>query len=128
MRVTEVTVRVAFEQPNPHIRAYASIVLDGCFIIHQIRIVEGHEGRLLVAMPSKRIPGEAPNGRRTLTDSQTRQPYYYADIVHPITQDFRQHLERHVLGAYRYAVVKGIHSTTIPVGGPARGEDLQCVA
>ena len=67
LQITEVKIRKMTEDGK--MKAIVSVILDECFAVHDIKVVE-HEGRLFVAMPSKRMPdGE------------------YKDIVHPINQE-----------------------------------------
>lgn len=88
MQVTDVKIR----QINPagRMKALASVTLDDDFVVHDVRIVEGHNG-LFVAMPSRRLP-----------DGQFR------DIAHPINGDFRRTLETVVLGVYEAERQKGM--------------------
>lgn len=53
MKITSVTVRKV-ENPNkPKMKGMATIVIDDCFKILGIRVIE-KEGRLFAAMPSKK--------------------------------------------------------------------------
>ena len=63
-------------------KGIASILLDDCFAIHDIRIIEGDKG-LFIAMPSR----QAATGG-------------YRDIAHPITQEVRSMFETEILEAY----------------------------
>lgn len=63
-------------------KAVASITLDDAFVIHDIKIVEGHNG-LFVAMPSKKLP-----------DGDFR------DIAHPINADTRAFLQEKIFSIY----------------------------
>ena len=69
-------------------RGKASVVLDDCFAIHDIRIIEGDNG-LFIAMPSRKI------GKGN-----------YRDIAHPINAEMRQMLEDEVLKAYHEALAQ----------------------
>ena len=52
MRITKVTLRpVAMNK----VCAIASIVIDDCFVVHDLRVVNGDKG-LFVAMPSRKLP------------------------------------------------------------------------
>ena len=64
MEVTEVRLRRVY--PEGRMRAIVSITIDGEFVVHDIRVIDGKKG-MFVAMPSKRTPeGE------------------FRDIAHPI--------------------------------------------
>lgn len=86
MKITDVRVRHLFSQSR--MKALVSIVLDGDFAVHDLKVIEG-PSRTFVAMPSREIaPGE------------------FADIVHPITGEARKTLEDTVLAAYYAAVAQ----------------------
>ena len=81
MKITSVNVRKV-EKEDSRMRGIASILLDDCFAIHDIRIIEGDNG-LFIAMPS----------RKTATGG-------YRDIAHPINQETRQEYEKTIIDAY----------------------------
>lgn len=81
MEVTDVRLRRV--QTEGRMKAIASITLDGEFVVHDIRVIDGNSG-LFVAMPSKRTP-----------DGEFR------DIAHPINPEARNKIERAVLTAYK---------------------------
>lgn len=79
MQITKVALRpVAMNK----VVAIASIVIDECFVIHDLRIVNGDKG-LFVAMPSRKLP----NGD-------------FRDICHPINTDARNEIQRAVLAEF----------------------------
>lgn len=80
MEVTDVRLRRV--QTEGRMKAIASITLDGEFVVHDIRVIDGNTG-LFVAMPSKRTP-----------DGEFR------DIAHPINPGARDKIQSAVLGAY----------------------------
>ena len=63
------------------VKGYVSFTLNGVFVIHNARIVEGNN-RLLVAMPSRKV-------RKG-----------FQDICHPITLDFRKELETAIINEF----------------------------
>jgi stage V sporulation protein G len=79
MEVTQVRV---FPVGEERLKAYATIVLDDCFLVRNLRLIQGKKG-LFVAMPN----------RRTKEGS-------YRDVAHPITRDLRERIERAVIEAY----------------------------
>ena len=83
MNVTEVRLSPT---KGGKIRAFASIVIDDCFIINDLRIVEGREGQLFVTMPARKT-----------RNGQMR------DIAHPLNGDTREQIEKKVLGEYEEA-------------------------
>jgi len=84
MKVTEVRISPA---KGGKIRAFASIVVDDCFIINDLRVIEGREGQLFVTMPARK----ARNGQMR-------------DIAHPLNRETREEIEGRVLEEYDLAV------------------------
>jgi stage V sporulation protein G len=80
--ITEVRVRVAETEREGILKAYASITLNGCLAVHNLKIIHGSRG-LFVSMPARRNK----NGG-------------FSDIVHPINQEFRDYIESVVISAY----------------------------
>lgn len=80
MKVTDVQIRKAIGEGK--LKAYATITFDDCFVLHNVKLIEGEKG-IFVAMPS----------RRTKTG-------VYKDIAHPITPEFRLSLQESILAAY----------------------------
>lgn len=79
MEITKVTLRpVAMNK----VVAIASIVIDDCFVIHDLRVVNGDKG-VFVAMPSRKLP----NGE-------------FRDICHPINTDARNGIQEAVLAEF----------------------------
>lgn len=88
MKVTDVRVRL-IESEN-RLRALVTVTFDDCFVVHDIRIIEGESG-LFIAMPSKKLP----NGT-------------FKDIAHPINAEIRKHIEDEIIKAYNAAVLTKI--------------------
>ena len=83
MEITSVKIR-KFEKEGSRMKASASVTIDDCFAIHDIRIIDGTNG-LFVAMPNKKLKAE---------DSK------YLDIVHPLNQETRDMFTNKILKAY----------------------------
>ena len=63
-------------------KAVVSVTFDDCFVVHDIKVIEGEKG-LFIAMPSKKTPdGE------------------YRDIAYPINSEMRNQLEKQILDVY----------------------------
>ncbi|MDD7246194.1 MAG: septation regulator SpoVG [Eubacteriales bacterium] len=87
MNITDVRVRL-IKRDDSKFRAVASIIIDDCFVIHDIKIIEGAEGNF-IAMPSRKTPdGE------------------YKDIAHPINTDTRELIKDRILEAYDKTVAE----------------------
>lgn len=84
MNITDVKIRKIFTEGK--VRAIVSLILDGDFAVHDLKVIEGVE-RLFVAMPNRR----SEDGR-------------FQDIVHPISTEARGQLEDVVLAKYNEAV------------------------
>jgi stage V sporulation protein G len=82
LEITEVRIRLAQDGREDILKAYVSITVNDCLAIHNLKIIQGGRG-LFVSMPA----------RRNKTGG-------FSDIVHPIHQDFRDHLEDVVISAY----------------------------
>lgn len=94
MEITAVRIRRV--NGDRRIRASASITLDGSFVVHDLRVIDGPNG-LFVSMPA----------RRTSRGD-------YRDIAHPITSEAREVIEEAVLQAYRdWADSKNGHHSAI---------------
>lgn len=85
MKITDVRVK-ALENQETRLRGVASIVFDGEFVVHDLKIIEGADG-LFVVMPSKKMP----DGK-------------YRDISHPLFTEVRERIRDAVLEAYRVAL------------------------
>lgn len=83
MIVTEVKV---FPVNEDRLKAYVSITIDNCFVIRDLKIIEGNTG-LFVAMPSKK-----------------RKDGQFRDIAHPLNQETREDLEKKIFEAYEAEV------------------------
>ncbi len=79
MEITKVTIR---DIDMNMVKAIASIIIDDCFVVHDLRIVEGHRGHF-VAMPSRKLPSGD-----------------FKDIAHPLDSDTREKIQEAVLKAY----------------------------
>ena len=80
MQITELRIRKVTGEGK--LRAYVTITFDNCFVVHNVKIIEGKEG-LFIAMPSK----------KTATGE-------YKDVAHPISPEFRSELQNRILDDY----------------------------
>lgn len=83
MNITDVKVFLVDEDK---LRAYVTITLDQCFVVRDLKVIQGTVG-LFVAMPAKK-----------------RKDGSYKDIAHPLNAEMREKLERTVLGEYERAI------------------------
>ena len=85
MNITDVRVRPV-EKTDGKMKAVASITINGEFVVHDIKVIEGDKG-YFVAMPSKKDG----NGD-------------YKDIAHPINTATRKTIQDAVLAKYNEVV------------------------
>ena len=84
----KVDVKIGSIRPEGSIKAIASVNLNDCFAIRNVKVVDSSKG-LFVAMPSYK----AGNGE-------------YKDICFPVTAAFRQQLNDAVIDAYHQALTQ----------------------
>jgi len=77
MEITDVRIRKV--DGGGKLKAYVTVTFDNCFVIHNLKVIDGKEGSF-IAMPS----------RKTKTGE-------YKDVAHPIIPDFRTHLQDRIL-------------------------------
>ncbi len=88
MDITEVRINL---NKGGKVKAFAQVVFDGCFLVGDIRVLEGKEGTVYVAMPSRRLR----NGS-------------FRDTAHPLSTEMRKRLDDAILGEYeRVAAERG---------------------
>ena len=85
MNITDVRVRPV-EKADGKMKAVASITINGEFVIHDIKVIEGDKG-YFIAMPSKKDG----NGD-------------YKDIAHPINTATRKNIQDAVIAKYNEVV------------------------
>ena len=88
MKITSVQIDKKPVREDSRMRATASVLLDDCFMVRYIRVIEGDNG-LFIAMPSKKIE---VNGETI-----------FKDIAHPINSETRKIFEDAILEAYNKA-------------------------
>ena len=80
MEITQVKV---FPVEEERLKAYVSIVLDDCFLVSDLKVIQGPNG-VFVSMPSKR----KKNGE-------------FKDIAHPLNRETRERMEQRILSEYQ---------------------------
>jgi stage V sporulation protein G len=78
-------IRITKIEGDEKLRAFAAIIIDDCFLVGDLRIVEGEDG-YFVSMPSKR-----------------KRDGSFKDIAYPLNNEARASIERQVLLAYETA-------------------------
>lgn len=77
MKITE--VKVFPVEGGGRLKAYGTMVFDDCFIVRDLKIIEGDKG-LFVSMPSRR-----------------RKDGSFRDIVHPLNSEMRKEVEERLV-------------------------------
>ena len=77
MEITDIRIRKVDTEGK--LKAYVTLTFDGCFVVHNLKIISGQAGTF-VAMPSRKTK----NGE-------------YKDIAHPINSEFRNILQKRIL-------------------------------
>ena len=79
MKITEVKI---FQVHEDRLKAYVTVTLDGCFIIRDLKVIQGNNG-LFVAMPSKKCKDGT-----------------FKDTAHPLNSETRSMFEETILAEY----------------------------
>lgn len=80
MQISEIRIRKVAAEGK--LKAYVTVTFDSCFVVHNVKIIEGKTG-LFIAMPS----------RKTSAGD-------YKDVAHPISPEFRTELQDKILAEY----------------------------
>ena len=80
MKISDIRIKIV--EATGKLKAVASITIDGCFVVHDIKILEGNRG-LFVMMPSRK----SADG-------------IYKDVAHPINTETREMLKTVLVKAY----------------------------
>lgn len=70
------------KKEDSKLKAVASVTFDDCFVVHDIKVIEGNEG-CFIAMPSRKT-----------ADGE------YKDVAHPIKTETREEIIKSVLSAF----------------------------
>lgn len=117
MEITEVRIKL-MENSEDRLRAFCSITFDDCFVIRDLKIIEGNSGPF-VAMPSRKLTLHCRScntknhlrarfcnncGKRLPADNFDFDDHgrakLYADIAHPINADCREQIQNRVIGEF----------------------------
>jgi stage V sporulation protein G len=81
LKITDIRLRL-IPNEDSKLKAVASITIDDCFVVHDIKVLEGNQG-YFVSMPSRKTP-----------DGD------YRDVAHPINTPTREEINKLVLAKY----------------------------
>ena len=124
MEITEVRVFLK-EGHDKKLKAYTTVTFDNSFVVRNIKVIQGTEA-LFIAMPSRKMKKSCPKcnfknefgskfcnqcGSSLPVDHPSQETEdskaEHRDIAHPITQEFREYLQKKVLEAYKKETVSG---------------------
>ncbi len=80
MNITELKIRKV--EGDEKLKAYVTVTFDECFVVHNIKIIDGKTG-LFVAMPSRK-----------------NSEGVYVDVAHPINPEFRSAMQEKIISEY----------------------------
>ncbi len=80
MKITDVRI---FPVEDKKLKAFVSIIFEGCFLVSDIKIIDGNKG-LFLSMPSKK-----------------RRDGTFKDVAHPLNSETRKMMEDVIFGKYR---------------------------
>lgn len=86
MEITDIRIRQM--SSDEKMKAVVSVTFDNCFVVHDIKIIDG-QSKLFIAMPSRKTP-----------DNE------YKDIAHPINIEMRELLQERILEKYHSTMIE----------------------
>jgi stage V sporulation protein G len=122
LKITEIRIKL-MEESEDRLRAFCSITLDDCFVVRDLKIIDGSSGPF-VAMPSRKLTN---NCHRCRHKNQARANYcnycgakqrtgkhsdhdaafkLYADVAHPINSDCREMIQNAVLEEFEQELTR----------------------
>jgi stage V sporulation protein G len=123
MEITEIRIKL-MDDPSERLQAFCSITLDGCFVIRDLKIIQGTRGSF-VAMPSRKLMDRCPRcscknhlrarfcndcgcelHEERASKADDGRAKLYADIAHPINSECRERIQANVIVAYSLELEK----------------------
>ncbi len=86
MEITDIRIRQIAQEGK--MKAVVSVTFDNCFVVHDIKIIEGAD-KLFIAMPSRKTPENE-----------------YKDIAHPINMEMREVLQQRIIDKYESTLLQ----------------------
>jgi len=81
LKITDIRIHL-FPNSENKLKAIAAITIDECFVVHDIKVLEGREG-YFIKMPNRLTPEGV-----------------YKDVAHPINTANREEINKLVLAKY----------------------------
>ena len=114
MEITEVRIKL-MESSEDRLRGFCSITFDDCFVVRDLKIIEGNNGPF-VAMPSRKLTSNCPKCRtknhlrasycnncgnklssNSVSHDSSGRAKLYADIAHPVNSSCREMIQNRVI-------------------------------
>lgn len=115
VEMPEVTVSVTpYEKEGSSMKALARVVLDDCFVINNVTILEGKSGNNFVAMPGYKTNQKDEQGKDI-----------FRDICFPVTAEFRSKMFGAVLADYEVKLKEQAEHSIETTNGKEQGIVLQ---
>ena len=95
LEITDARVRL-YDEADDKLKAFASITLNDCFIVSDLKVIDGNNG-LFVAMPSRK-----------------RRDGQFRDIAHPLNAETRRVIEDRILALYKDELAKEGNISDVP--------------
>ena len=89
MEITEVNITLRAEEK---LKAFVNVSFDDVFVVRGLKVIKGANG-FFISMPSRKMPDGS-----------------FRDIAHPITNEFRQFIEKVIIYKYNKMVEEDISS------------------
>jgi stage V sporulation protein G len=81
LKITDIRIRLITNEDSK-LKAVASITIEDCFVVHDIKVLEGNQG-YFISMPNRKNP----DGN-------------YRDVAHPINTPTREEINKLILAKY----------------------------
>ena len=86
MEITEINISLRDEEK---LKAFVNVTFDDVFVVRGLKVIKGVTG-YFISMPSRKMPDGS-----------------FRDIAHPITNDFREFMEKVILDKYQSILADG---------------------
>jgi stage V sporulation protein G len=103
MEITQIRV---FPVQEEKLKAFVSVIFDDCFVVSDIKIIQGNSG-LFISMPSKK-----------------RKNGTFRDIAHPLNNETRRKFEEQIIEKYKEVIAQAGEGTSTPIRELGGDEDI----
>lgn len=114
MNISEIRIKL-MEESSDRLRAFCSITIDQCFVIRDLKIIDGTAGPF-VAMPSRKLTGHCQRchhknhlratfcnhcgTKQSPSQQNISAQKLYADVAHPINSECREMIQSAVIAEF----------------------------